>query len=330
MADENNAASSTAAEVTDKTVAAIEAQDFAAYQAEENARELAARNGTATKEEPPPSTEPSDQTVPVTETGKPATQEKKPKTGEERKAELKAEIDELLRKRAELQGKIPETKPGEKKAADPPAAETGKTAKKAEAPVEPKLDDFATYAEYQAADRKYIRELVKFEAEQVVQDHQVSASVQAQNKVIEDALEARKAEAREMFADFDEVALDPGTPISKAMDGWILKNIKAAGAFGMHVLYRLGENRGAEAKRIHALDAYDQVEELNKLRDSFKTPPAKTNTAGKAHTSAPPPATEVNGRTSTSSDPVMAALKSGDVEAYMREANAREAKARRN
>lgn len=330
MKDENNADSSTAA---DEVLTSIADGDFAAYQAQENARELAGKSGEPTKtEEAAPSTDKAATTEKAAgaEPGK-ETQERSKKTGEDRKAELKAEIDALLLERATLKGKIP----GETKA-DPPTAkpvEETKKDEKAKAPDRPKIKDFTTLEEYDDAVDKYTRELVKSEAKTALEEYKASAVVQNQNKVIEDALQARQSEAREMFADFDTVALDKNTPISPAMDGWILKNVKSPGGLGMHVLYRLGENGAAEAKRIFALDAYDQAEELNKIRDAFKTktPPAKTNAAAAtAHTKAPPPATELNGRATEPADAGMAALKHHDFETYQRLENARELKTRRN
>jgi hypothetical protein len=326
--DEQVAESSTAA-FDEASDAALAAGDVERYQELENLREIAERNGTALPEIPPPSKKKATSETAADSETAPPQQEKKPKTGEDRKVELHEEIQELLKQRAALKAELGE-KPGEKKKADPPPAaaemKPAAAATKAKPPIEPKLDDFATYAEYQAADRAYIRELVKFEARETLEASRAEAEVQAANRAIETAIKERQAEAREVYSDFDEVALDKDTPITPAMDGWILKNSKSANGFGMHVLYRLGENKGAEARRIAALDAYDQVEALNEIRAEFRAG-AKPETATlpvKKHTAAPPPAHELNARQSEPADPVMAALNRGDVAEYIRLSNARE------
>ncbi len=315
MADDNNADSSTALDLAqDKALAA---GDVAAYNAIENAREQAEKTGKATPEAPPPSSE----IAAASETATTTTQEKKPKTGEDRKAELHAEIQELLKKRAELQGKT--EPPAEKKPADPaPAAvEPPKPPAGPKAPVEPQLADFTTFAEYQAADRKYTRELVVFETQAAIAADRATQATQAANKTIEESWTKRVREAEALHDDFAAVAFSPTTPITPAMDGFILKC-----PIGPQVLYRLGENASAEGKRIAALDPFDTVEALAEIRNELSgkvtAPPARK------HTAAPPPATDLGARNTDAADPVQAALNRGDVAAYMRLANARDAKAR--
>lgn len=297
-------------------VEALAANDFAAYSELENAREIA----SATGKEPPATEKPAAESVTA-----PVVQETKPaKNAETRKAELKAEIDELLKKRAELQGKT--EAPGEKKADPPPAAVETKPDTKDKAPVKPLLKDFETWQLYDEAKDKYDADILVLRVNEALAANAKQIKVATANKAIEDGLTASKAEAREMFDDFDAVALAPNTPISKATDGWILKHSKPGG-FGMHVLYRLGEHDGAEAKRIFALDAYDQVEELNAIcaefKGSIKAPPVKKVTT------APAPATDLGARNTEPADKVRAALAGGDFAKYEREANAADVRAKR-
>lgn len=296
-------------------------KDFQRYKAVEDARDRALRTGV-NPEAPPPSNKPSD---PAAESD-PAKkqQERKPKTGEDRKAELNAEIKELLKQRAELQGKI-ET-PGEKKAEPPPADEAPVVEKpeaKGKAPVKPALADFATWSEYDTARDAYVEELVAFRAKEALAADKAEQKVADANRALEAGVQKSIAEGRKKYADFDEVALNAKTPISKAMDGFILDSDLRA-----EVLYRLGENDSAEAKRIIALPVYKQVRALVEIEREFAELEKKPTPPVKKHTEAPPPATELGGRTSEPSDPVQAALNRGDVAGYMRLANARDAKAK--
>jgi hypothetical protein len=305
MADENNAASSTASDPINQSIGEL---DFAKYSEIQDAADIAAQNGTAPKEISPPSSDP----VADPEPAKKEVQERKPKTGEDRAAELKAEIAELLKQRAELQGKIP----GDKKTDPPPEPERpAAKIEKSKAPVEPKLEDFATFAEWQTAERAYMRELVKFETREALEADRAQQQVASANKAIETEVQKSIAAGREKYADFDAIALSPKTPISKAMDGFILDSELRA-----DILYRLGENDSAEGKRIFALPVYKQVRALVAIELEFAEPDKKTPV--KKTTAAPPPATDLGGRSSAGPDRVRSALASGDYEAYEREANA--------
>lgn len=319
--------------------AALASNDYTRYAAIENSRELAERAGKPTPEAPALPT-PSETPAASEAATKPAVVEKKaaPKTGEDRKAELRAEIQALLDERAKLQGKIPAAAPGEKPADPPPAAvvapPAAKPAEPGKRPVKPDPKDFSTMGALREADAQYAEDNAKYYALEAVQTDRATREVASQNQVIQTALQARQAEARAMFPDdFDAVALNPKTPLTKAMDGWILKNSKLEGGLGMHVLYRLGQNDSAEALRIGQLDAYDQAEELNKIRDSFtgKTAAAAAaaTPAKRQTTTAPSPATDLGSRTAEPGDPIMAALARGDMETYTRLQNAAEIKERR-
>jgi hypothetical protein len=336
--DEKAGASSTPEEINAASDAALAESDFSRYAAVENARDA----GKAIPEAPPASSVKTPASEPGTDK---SIQEKKPKTGEDRKAELHAEIQELLRQRAELQGKAPapgenkpgETKPGEKKADPPPAAVTPPPAKPAaeavkpatgEAPKEPNLDDFATYAEYQKADRKYVRELVQFEAEQVAKKaiaaRDTERAAAESNAAAGKIWEAKVAAAKEEHADYAEVAFSKDTPITPAMDGFILDS-----EHGARILYELGKDGSAEGKRIAALLPFAAVRALIAIEAGLTVPAAKTAPVKRITTAAPAPATDLGSRNADPADPELAALTRGDTATYMRLANAREAKARR-
>lgn len=315
--DEQAAESSTA---LDAEFAEAATSDFERYSAIGDARDVAAKTGQAIVEVPPASEKPASEIAAESEPAKPVQETAKPKNAETRKAELKAEIDELLKQRAAL--KAPET-PGEKPADPPPASGKPKEAKvaaKAGEPVAPDLDTWTgTFAEFRVAEKAYVSELLDFK----LAEHRATETAAVANKAIESGLNDAQTAAREEFADFDEVALSKDTPISNVMDGWILKNLPVS----MKVLYRLGENSAAEAKRISALDAYDQLDALAEIRSSFKT--AKTPPVKKHTTAAPAPATDLGGRNAEPSDQAHAALLTNDFSRYEREANARDLKALR-
>lgn len=320
-ADEQDGASSTLEEINAASDAALAAGDVARYTELENARET----GTPLKVETPAASKEETEKPADSETATPdkSIQEKRPrKGGEERKVELGAEIQALLKTRAELEADI-EVKRGEKKAAPPPAAET-KVVEKPAAPVKPKLENFKTFAEFDAANDAYVLELVQFNVKETVSAARAEEQQSAVEKTLREAWDVQVAEAREEHADYVEVAFSKTTPITRTMDGFILK----AGNNGARILYKLGENDSAEGKRIAALDPYDQVEALGEIKRSLTTPEKKTAPV-KKHTAAPPPATNLGSRETEHADPEQAALNRGDYATYTKLANARELKAAR-
>jgi hypothetical protein len=320
-ADVKTAAPSTA-DLNTAQDAALAANDFTRYQEVENSRE----SNQALPEAPPPSTETS-VTAPASEPGTAnEIQEKKPKNGEDRKAELNAEIRELLKKRDELK-----TEPGVKVAEPPPAAvkpaaEAAKPAAGA-APVKPKLDDFANYAEFDAAKDTYIEEMVAFTAAAVIAKNEAQREQNAKTAVLREAWNQKIAAGKEEHADFAEVAFSKETPITSVMNDFILRS-----GVGPQVLYKLGENGSAEGKRIAAMEPYEALEALVTLKLSLGAAPVKkenVTTPVKKHTAAPPPATSLGGTATEPADAAEKALAAGDFGSYMAQENAREMKASR-
>ena len=324
MNDENNAESSTAT-IDHASDIALAGGDYAAYSEIENAREA----NTAQPEAPPASETPD---KPAASEAAPAkTVQEKPKNGEDRKAELKSEIAELLRQRAELQGKtapvekIAESTPAPVSPAAKPAVEV-KPASAGDAPKKPSLNDFATFAEYDAANDAYIADLVTFKATQIIANNETTRAAREQQNAHAAEWDKQVTAAREEHADFAGVAFSKETPITPVMDGFILKH-------GPRILYVLGQNGSAEGKRIAALDPYEAVEALIDLQralpDSKSPKVVPITTPVKKHTQAPPPATSLNGNASETGDQAVAALQEGDFAAYMARENAKELKALR-
>jgi hypothetical protein len=319
--DENNGTSSTPEHLDAAQDAALAANDFARYSEVENARD----QNKPLPEASAPSKEPSDQTpAPEPGTAKEIQEKPKPKTGEDRKVELAAEIKELLRQRAELK-----TEPVVKVAEPAPAAvvqqaEAPKPAAAGDAPVKPKLDDFPTFEEFDIAKDAWTQAMIVHGIAKAETARGEADAQAKRNKTWED----RKIAAREEFDDFDQVAFQKETPISTVMEAFMKRSDQEA-----RILYKLGENGGAEGKRISAMpDAFDQVEAMSELKRSLAggaAPIKKEIPPVKKHTAAPAPATNLGGNTGEPADAAEAALAAHDFTNYMAKENARELKAAR-
>lgn len=324
--DDKNGAPSTPEALDAAQDAALAANDFARYAEVENARD----RSQALPEAPPPSKDISDKTpAPESGTEKPIQEKPKPKTGEDRKIELAAEIKELLRQRAELQGKTAANDSRGAKTADPPPAPVKADAKQeepaaGEAPKKPKLDDFASYAEYDAANDRYVGDLVTFKAKELLAAHETERAAAETNKVLQKAWAEKVEAGKEEHADFAEVAFSAETPITPVMNDFILRS-----GVGPQILYKLGENASAEGKRIAALQPFEAMEALVGIKLSLGAPVKKETAPVKRYTAAPPPVTDLGGTTAEPADGAVAALAAKDFTGYMARENARELKAAR-
>jgi hypothetical protein len=334
MPEDVNPAAPSTAELDTAQDAALGASDYSRYAEVENARD---QNKALPEAPPPSSVKPP---APEPGTDKSIQEKPKPKTGEDRKAELHAEIQELLRQRAELQGKTTET-PGEKKADPPPAAVTppatakpAEAAKPGEAPIEPNLDDknadgtdkFSTYPEYQKAERKWIRDTIAFEAKQAIASSNAEREAAAANKAAGDAWVQKRDAAHVEFPDwFEVINSSPGDNfITPVMHEFIRDSEN-----GARVLYKLCENGGIEGKRVMGLAPMAAARALFAIENGLATPAAKTAPVKRITTAAPAPATDLRSTNAEPADAIQAALSRGDVGEYMRLSNVRDLKARR-
>src|ERR1017187_3047688 len=112
-----------------------------------------AKKETPSKAESAPVTPPASAEETVSASEAESTQEhkstEKRSNAETRKAQLSAEIQELLKTRDELKREV---KTPKAESSPAPVAETADT----KAPVKPKIDDFKTWEEYQEAHDKYV------------------------------------------------------------------------------------------------------------------------------------------------------------------------------
>lgn len=247
----------------------------------------------------------ADEKAAASEPAKTQTQEHS--KGEERKARLAAEIQDLLRQRAELRREVQTSK--EAKTTAPPAEKTSD---------KPTPDKFTTYEEY-------VEALADWKAEQkgvalinqFKQEQEQAAKKAQQDEAFKQAQEHWKAQvekAIEKHPDFVEVALAKESPIpeNSIPDGFLAKS-----EHGADILYHLSKNPD-EIKSILKLDPFDQVRALIKLEVSLSEAPAKTVT------SAPPPAKELGGRSTNASDPATEAVKAKNFRAYKEAMDRRE------
>ncbi len=235
----------------------------------------------------------------------------------------RARIQEL---ESQLNGKTPKTE------SSPVPGTPG--APKLEAPVAPKLDDFATWGEYMTAQNAYVDKLTDYKADlrdQRRQQETQAAKLAEQNKATQKTWTERVNAVKTKHADFEAVAFAPALgaiiPEGSVIDAFVLRN-----PLGAEVLYHLGSDL-AEAERIAGLDPLDQATELAEIALKYKgaaKPPAAGNGAPPVRqvSQASPPARELDRPGAVQKDPVEAALEGKDFETYQAEQNARELKAR--
>lgn len=254
----------------------------------------------------------------------------KPKRGaESRKQELAAEIQSLLKQRAELRREIETSGKGERKAEPPPAPKEAKPEVKPEvkAPVKPKLDDFETYEEFDAARETYFEQLTEFKAREAVRIER-EAREAAETEMRERDSKAKVAEswnqkvtdAKDRYEDFETVAFSDKVPLNQAAMDFVLNSDA-----GADVLYKLGKNP-TEAARIASLDAMGTMRELARIELSLSgTRQPTTQPTTKKITGAKPPPKDIGGYAKTGDDEVVSALKAGDAGRYIELMNQRDA-----
>jgi hypothetical protein len=236
---------------------------------------------------PAPATEgekPKVETAPAPEPE--AKQEPKPKGAEARKAELAAEIQDLLRQRRELRQEVDAGRSGAAKPATP--------AEQPSDDPEPLTTAYATGADGSMT----VEDLQKFQRAHsqwaIRQDRKAEAQRNAER-----SHEERLERARAAHDDWDEVIDGVGntlrfdrTPAGPAMKQAILESDDQ-----MEILYHLSKNP-AEFRRIAALPPRKAFKAIVDLEESLTAPPAKKDEAPptpapRKQTQAPTPITEL-------------------------------------
>jgi hypothetical protein len=250
-------------------------------------------------------------------TPSPASEPGKPSKGiKARSAEVQADIDQLqqqLRQRAALREQVArEDAPPPPPRQAPPRADA-RGAPEDDPPPDP--DDVEHYPDG-IYDRQWMEDNARWHARayvrELAQQHYAQETERAVNAQWATKVEAAKAK----YPDFEERALLAATDIEKdsPIDRWVLES-----PHGADVLYHLQTTPG-EVQRIAAMSIGQQHRELARLELRFDAPgstPTPVSTA-------PAPGRTLGGHQPAGGDAAERALASGDVEAYIREANARE------
>lgn len=260
----------------------------------------------------------SSETAAASETAPP--QEKKGRTqatSENRWAKLSRENRELKERLAALESA--QESPREVKQESQPAAETKPKAEKNAKPTVHDVDEkgqpkFKTYDEFLEARDAWLRADTLREFEERQTKTQKELQQKQQQETIAREWGSRVSKAKEKYADYDSVALNPELPIKQGsvVDAFILDS-----ANGTDVLYHLGKNP-QELERINGMNPLQQARELFKIEMKYSNPPVKRVT------SAPPPPRTVNPTGHASADEVEQALKQDDFLSYRNSANARD------
>jgi hypothetical protein len=255
--------------------------------------------------------------APASEAGQPT----KKKNAESRKQELQAEIDGLLKTRAQLraevQAPIPVSRPDVHPAVSSPAAA---------------FPDYDTWSTQQppGSDVRYERYSAEFTldvAAQKADAYQAQQRMQAEQREAEEVKQAYLSQAEAFVQDHPDywskvnpITRDvPSTPTTEVMG-----NAIARSSAPTKLLYHLGTHR-EEFQRIVNLPPGRAVYELGKLDAVLfgsSVPPV-------SRTSAPPPVDGLSTRAVAPVDDVDAALASGDFSRYKAAQNARDVAARR-
>lgn len=162
----------------------------------------------------------------------------------------------------------------------------------------PKEDDYTDYAEYQAALSAYNsvkildeRQMTNAKAEIETRQERHKQAEQQRQAEARRTFEESCVEAREKYADFDQVARRPDLPVTPAMADMI---VGMDG--GTDVLYHLGKNPEMAA-RIAQLPPVQAALEIGRIEAGLATPRPI------AQSKAPPPIAPVGGAAKARKDP---------------------------
>jgi hypothetical protein len=271
----------------------------------------------------------AESTAPATETG---TKTQEPSRAERRKGELSAEIQGLLRKRAELRGEIEaadKTKPAEKTAAPAPAVVQQPTDGE---PVAPDPENWTgTWEALEKAKIQYLKDLSAWLTKQPERDRVAAAKAADeanQQQVFETWKERRDAaiELNPEFADANDI-------VGRFLTAKGVAPLVIESEIGPEIVMHLYHLPKEEQERVAKLSPTALARELVRIEDRL----AKADPAAEAAPAATPqpkitsavkkPATELSGKSATNTvDDAEDALAKGDYERYARVMNARASK----
>ena len=259
--------------------------------------------------------------APATDTGKTG-QEPKQSRAEQRKAELAAEIQDLLRQRAELRGDVDA---GKKPADKPPGSAPAEPAKAKEdgEPVPPDPTTWTgTWEELEKAKIAYLRELTKWELGKGEREREAAAK---QSRVSE-LQQKYKARADAALAEDPEFA-DAQDIIGKFVTAKGVSELILESEVGPEIVMHLYKLPHEEQQRVAALSSLALARELTRLEATLSKPEKPAAPQPKRTSAARAPATELGGKNAGSTvDDAEQALAENDYERYARIMNERAVK----
>lgn len=255
----------------------------------------------------------------------PASQEHNGKGADARKAQLNAEIQDLLKKRADLRAEVEPKK--DATAASSPAGKTPKLEK----PVKPVFGEIGhdgeTWDQYEARRDTFTAALIKYEANELIvadrekrESERLESDTKAANKVIEDGWNERVTAVKSKHADWAEVALSKDYVVSPVMDGFILDS-----DVGPEMLYYFGTHLD-EANAIALMSPYKAARALHKIEISLVEPAAEPAKRAPVTpiTKAAKPAIDLKATNGAAVDLVRKAVDDDDFTAFAEEQNRRD------
>lgn len=318
-----------------------------------------AESAPARKETPAEGARPAEKSAPASATGD-SHQEKKPKGADARLTELLNDLREAGLSPAELKTfKQTYRKQDTQQAAPPKPAAAEHTEKPAELtePVEPKVNDFKTYDDYDAAMKNYNRELTAFEVQKAIRADRAQRaqeeSMRSTNAKIADAAQRYGTEA-------DTVIRATSRAFVNVQDGKVQWNIPPAvgdviggSPLWADLVYTLGSDATElqsfmELAKTNPGQAIRKIVTMEKLIEAELAKGGKSVGAGnegdgaapprgedgkfqktapdKRESKAPPPPAEVSGRGSSPPDAEAEAIRTNDFKALQRLENERDLK----
>jgi hypothetical protein len=296
---------------------------------------------------------PAEKSAPASEAGK-GTQERKP-ARDNAAARLNELLDDL-RRAGFTPAELKTFKREAQQRTDTPAAAPAKepaseqTANPAE-PKEPKAEDFATYEEYKAAERKYYRDLTQFEVNKALKSDRDQRAAEASQQTVRQKMEEAhgrygdegvdviSSAARALAGNGKDIPASIPAAVGQMIDGsevWPdllftlggkaedlaafvqLARTDPGGAIRKVVLMeRLITEELAKGGKPGAGAGETGRDESGKFVAEKKTPEKKT-------TSAPPPPREVSGRGTAPPDEIEGAVKNNDFRRFRQSQNSRD------
>lgn len=293
--------------------------------------------------------EPEEKAAPASEAGKKPSQEPKRTTAVDRKAELNAEIRDLLKQRdalrAEVSGK-PDVKPESSPAPAKPKAEASKAL---EAPKKPQLSDFSgddAWQKYEEARDKYYEDLADYKAAKRLDDYVQRQREEATRRELLTSVESAKgrygpeseaaiAQAADVLAS-DEIPVEVRRVINDSDVMIDLLYVAAKDPAELDAFVSLAKSNPLAAVKKIAVMEHLIRQELAQGGKSGQEPTERampergedgkfvsSKPPEKPQTKAPAIGTEVSGRGSAPPDPTEQAVKTGDFRKFREVENAK-------